>query len=76
MPRYQEDDRHYVNFLWNSPGNGTLYINKIVWNGYGALLNFLGTILKTFRQVTFALKFMPTRRIGPVSIGVLVSTSI
>ena len=33
MPRYQEDDRHYVNFLWNSPGNGILYINKIVWKG-------------------------------------------
>ena len=42
----------------------------------GTLLNFLGTIFKTFRQVTLALKFIPTRRIGPVSIGVLVSTSI
>ena len=42
MPRYQEDDRHYVNFLWNSPGNGILYFNKIVWNGYGDPIKLFG----------------------------------
>ena len=42
MPRYQEDDRHYVNFLWNSPRNGILYIKKIVWNGYGDPIKLFG----------------------------------
>ena len=30
-----EDEIHVVNFQWNSPQNGTLYVNRIVWNGHG-----------------------------------------
>ena len=42
MPRYQGEDRHYVNFRWNSLSNGILYIKKIVWNGYGDPIKFYG----------------------------------
>ena len=42
MPRYQKDERHYVNFLWNSQGNGILYINKFVRNGYGDPIKLFG----------------------------------
>lgn len=37
-----EDDYHFVNFLWNSPESGLLYINKIVWNGYGDPIKLFG----------------------------------
>ena len=37
-----EDDEHLVNFLWNSPENGLLYINRIVWNGYGDPIKLTG----------------------------------
>ena len=31
-----------VNFLWNSPENGLLYTNRIVWNGYGDPIKLTG----------------------------------
>ena len=41
-----EDDKHLEVFLWNSPENGLLYINKIVWNGYGDPIMVMGKKLK------------------------------
>ena len=36
MPLYTEkDEKHLEQFLWDSPHNGILFINKIVWNAQG-----------------------------------------
>ena len=35
MPLYPEKDEHLVQFLSDSPHNGILFINKIVWNAQG-----------------------------------------
>ena len=75
MPRY-EVDCHYVNFLQNSPVNGILYRKKTVWNGYETPLNFLATSFKNAPPSDTFLEGFPTHRLGPVFIGVSVSTSI
>ena len=31
----EKDEQHLVQFLWDSPHNGILFINKIVWNAQG-----------------------------------------
>ena len=37
-----EDEEHNVNFLWKSPENGLLYINRIRWNGNGDPIKLKG----------------------------------
>ena len=31
----EKDEQHLVQFLWDAPNNGILFINKIVWNAQG-----------------------------------------
>lgn len=40
--RLDADEHHIVNFLWNSPQNGLLRINKLIWNGYGDPIRLIG----------------------------------
>ena len=43
MPLYPEkDEQHLVQFLWDSPNNGILFINKIVWNAQGDPIRLFG----------------------------------
>ena len=43
MPLYPEKDEHYlVQFLWDSPKNGILFNNKIVWNAQGDPIRLFG----------------------------------
>ena len=48
MPLYPEkDEQHFVQFLLDSPNNGILFIEKIVWNAQGDPIRFFG---KSFGQ--------------------------
>ena len=46
MPLYPEkDEQHLVHFLWDSPNNGILFVNKIVWNAQGDPIRLFGKII-------------------------------
>ena len=45
MPLYPEKDEHLVQFLWDSPRNGILFINKNVWNAQGDHIRLLESLL-------------------------------
>ena len=46
MPLYPEkDEQHSVQFLWDSPNNGILFINKIVWNAQGNPIRLFGKFI-------------------------------
>ena len=43
MPLYPEKDEHHlVEFLWASPNNGILFINKTVWNAQADPIRLFG----------------------------------
>ena len=43
MPLYPEkDEQHLGQFLWDSPNNGNLFFNKIVWNAQGYPIRLFG----------------------------------
>ena len=46
MPLYPEkDEQHLVQFLWDSPNNGILFIHKIVWNAQGDPIRLFGKFI-------------------------------
>ena len=46
MPLYPEkDEQHLVQFLWDSPHNGILFISKIVWNAQGDPITIFGKFI-------------------------------
>ena len=46
MPLYPEkDEQHLLQFLWGSPNNGVLFINKIVWNAQGDPIRLIGKFI-------------------------------
>ena len=46
MPLYPEkDEQRLVQFLWDSPNNGILFIEKIVWNAQGDPISLFGKLI-------------------------------
>ena len=41
----EKDEQHLVQFLWDSPNNGILFINKIVWNAQGDPIRLIGKFI-------------------------------
>ena len=46
MPYQDEDEIHIVSFQWNSPQNGLLYVNRVVWNSYGDPIRLYGVSIE------------------------------
>ena len=41
----EKDEQHLVQFLRNSPNNGILFINNIVWNAQGDPIRLFGKFI-------------------------------
>ena len=64
MPLYPEkDEQHLVQVLWDSPNNGILFIEKIVWNAQGDSIRLFG-------------KFIGQNELGDLYLEVFPNTSI
>ena len=46
MPLYPEkEEQNLVQFLWDSPNNGIVFINKIVWNAQADPIRIFGKFI-------------------------------
>ena len=60
MPLYPEkDEQHLVQFLWDSPNNGILFIEKIVWNAQGDPIRLFGRYIGQNRLRDLYLEVFP-----------------
>ena len=41
----EKDEQHLLQFLWDSPNNGILFIDKIVWNAQGDATRLFGKFI-------------------------------
>ena len=60
MPLYPDKgEQHLVQFLWESPHNGILFINKIVWNAQGDPIGLFGKFIGQQGLVDLYLEVFP-----------------
>ena len=56
----EKDEQHLVQFLWDSPLNGILFVTKIVWNAQGDPIRLFGKFIGQQGLGHLYLEFFPS----------------